>query len=135
MSVKPFFDTNILIYAFSENDPRSEVARILLATGGVIGVQVLNELASVLRRKLKLNWKETTEALEAVQTLCPSIGPLTLELHKRGMQIAERYGYTVYDSLVIAAALLAKTSILYTEDMNDGQVIEETLTIRNPFKK
>jgi predicted nucleic acid-binding protein len=135
MSVKPFFDTNILIYAFSENDPRSEVARILLATGGVIGVQVLNELASVLRRKLKLNWKETTEALEAVQTLCPSIGPLTLELHKRGMQIAERYGYTLYDSLVIAAALLAKTSILYTEDMNDGQVIEETLTIRNPFKK
>ena len=135
MSVKPFFDTNVLIYAFSENDPRSEVARILLATGGIIGVQVLNELTSVLRRKLKLTWKETGEALEAVRTLCPSVGPLTVDMHESALAIAERYGYAIYDSLVIAAALRAKAKILYTEDMNDGQIIEETLTIRNPFKK
>ena len=71
--VKPFFDTNVLIYALSQDDPRTEVARILLATGGVISVQVLNELAAVMRRKLKLNWKEMTEALEAVRMLCPNV--------------------------------------------------------------
>jgi predicted nucleic acid-binding protein len=135
MSVKPFFDTNILIYAFSENDQRSEVARVLLAAGGVIGVHVLNELAAVLRRKLKLNWKEALEALGAVRTLCPSIGALTLEMHEMALRISERYGYTVYDSLVIAAAITAKCTTLYSEDMNDGQLIEDTLTIRNPFKK
>ena len=72
MSVKPFFDTNVLIYAFSDNDPRSEVARILLATGGVIGVHVLNELTAVLRKKLKMSWKEIYDALAAVRTLCPN---------------------------------------------------------------
>ncbi len=135
MSVKPFFDTNVLIYAFSDNDPRSEVARILLATGGVIGVHVLNELTAVLRKKLKMSWKDIYDALAAVRTLCPTIEPLTLEMHERALKVAERYGYTMYDSLVLAAALTAKTSTIYTEDMNDGQVIEDTLTIRNPFKK
>jgi predicted nucleic acid-binding protein len=135
MSVKPFFDTNVLVYAFVENDPRCETARILLATGGLISVQVLNELTAVLRRKLKMNWKETTEALVAVRTLCPSIGDLTLELHEKALEIAEGYGYRIYDSLVIAAALRSKTATLYSEDMSDGQLIEETLTIRNPFKK
>lgn len=135
MSVKPFFDTNVLIYAFSDNDPRSEVARILLATGGVISVQVLNELTAVLRKKLKMSWKDTLEGLAAVRTLCPTIAALTLEMYELGLKIAERYGYALYDSLVIEAALTAKTATLYSEDMNDGQVIEDTLTIRNPFKK
>lgn len=135
MRVKPFFDTNVLIYAFSEDDPRSEVARILVATGGIIGVQILNELTSVLRNKLKMSWREVHDALSAVRSLCPVVQPLTLEMHELGLKLAERYGYTIYDSLILAASLTAKTTTIYTEDMNDGQVIEDTLTIRNPFKK
>jgi predicted nucleic acid-binding protein len=133
MSVKPFFDTNILVYAFSQDDPRSEVARILLITGGIISVQVLNELTSILRRKLNLSCEDVSEALVAVRTLCPSIGSLTVDTHDVALKIAERYGYRIYDSLIIAAALAAKTVTLYSEDMNDGQVIEDVLTIKNPF--
>ena len=135
MSGKPFFDTNILVYAFGENDPRCEVARILLTTGGVISVQVLNELTAVLRRKLKMNWKDVSEALGAVRTLCPTVTPLTVDTHETALKIAEQQGYAIYDSLIIAAALMAKTTTLYSEDMNDGQVIEDKLTIRNPFQK
>ena len=133
MSVKPFFDTNVLIYALSQDDPRTEVARIILTMGGIISVQVLNELTAVLRRKLKMNWKEVLEALDAVRILCPTVVSLTAETHEKALVIAERYGYQIYDSQIIASGLAAKTKTLYSEDMNDGQVIEDVLTIRNPF--
>ncbi len=132
MSVKPFFDTNVLVYAFSQDDPRTEVSRIILATGGIISVQVLNELTAVMRRKLKMSWKEIAEALEAVRVLCPTISPLTLETHETALQIAERYGYQIFDSSIIASADAAKCKTLYSEDMNDGQLIGG-VTIRNPY--
>jgi predicted nucleic acid-binding protein len=136
MSVKPFFDTNILVYAFreEEEDPRCEVARILLATGGLVGVQGLNELVAVLRRKLKFSWQEVSEALSAVRSLCPSIAPMTAATHDAALGIAQRYQYHIFDSLIIAAAIEAGCRMLYSEDMSDGQVIE-SLTIRNPFTK
>src|SRR5271165_2640392 len=132
MSVKPFFDTNVLVYAFSQDDPRTEVSRIILATGGIISVQVLNELTAVLRRKLKMSWKEIAEALEAVRVLCPTVSALTLETHQSALQIAERYGYQIFDSSIIASADAAKCKTLYSEDMNDGQLIGG-VTIRNPY--
>jgi predicted nucleic acid-binding protein len=136
MSVKPFFDTNILVYAFreEEEDPRCEVARILLAAGGQVGVQGLNELVAVLRRKLKFSWLEVSDALLAVRSLCPSIVPLTVATHEAALAIAQRYQYHIFDSLIIAAAIEAGCRMLYSEDMSDGQVIEN-LTIRNPFTK
>jgi len=132
MSVKPFFDTNVLVYAFSQDDPRTEVSRILLATGGIVSVQVLNELTAVLRRQLKMGWNEVSEALNAVQVLCPTVTSLTLDTHKSALQIAERYGYQIFDSSIIASADGAKCKILYSEDMNDGQLIG-AVTIRNPY--
>jgi predicted nucleic acid-binding protein len=134
MNVKPFFDTNILIYAFGEDEKRSEVARILLATGGVISIQVLNEFVAVLKRKLKFTWPEIAEALAAVRTLCPKIGELTIATHEAAMKIAERYGYQIFDSLIIASAHEAKCKVLYSEDLHDGQEIDG-LMIRNPFTK
>jgi predicted nucleic acid-binding protein len=133
MSVKPFFDTNILVYAFGQEDPRSEVARFLLAAGGIISVQVLNELTAVLRRKLKLSWKEVLEALGAVRILCPSVVSLTRETHEKALEIAQSYGYQTFDAVIIAAAGEAKCKTLYSEDMNDGQTIGGVI-IRNPFK-
>jgi predicted nucleic acid-binding protein len=132
MSASPFFDTNVLIYAFSQDDPRSEISQRLLAEGGVTGVQVLNEFVAIARRKLDFTWEEVLESLAALRVLCPSVAPLTLESHERALQVAQRYGYHIFDALVIAAALDAGASELYTEDMHHGQRIE-TLTIRNPF--
>ncbi|MGO9263157.1 MAG: PIN domain-containing protein [Bryobacteraceae bacterium] len=132
MNVSPFFDTNVLIYAFREEDPRNQTARMLLGEGGVIGVQVLNEFVAIAKRKLGFGWEEVLQALAAIRVLCPSVVPLTLETHERALQIAQRYGYHVFDALVIAAAIEAGSSMLYTEDMQDGQRIE-TVTLRNPF--
>jgi predicted nucleic acid-binding protein len=128
----PFFDTNVLIYAFGQGDLRNQTARKLLGDGGVTGVQVLNEFVAIARRKLAFNWEEVLESLAAIRSLCPSVTPLTLETHERALGIAQRYGYPIFDALVIASALDAGSSALLTEDMQDGQKIE-TLTIRNPF--
>ena len=127
-----FFDTNVLIYAFAENDARTEIAEGLLALGGMVGVQTLNEFVAVAVRKLAMPWADVLEALAAIRMLCPSPVPLTVRTHETALRIAERYGYRIYDSLVIAAALEARCNTLFSEDMNDGQVIDG-LTIRNPF--
>ncbi len=110
MSGKAFFDTNVLVYAFREGDPRSETARILLAKGGVVGVQTLNELVAVARRKLAMSWKEILKAVAAVRVLCPLPMPITIETHEAAVRIAERYEYRIFDSLIIAAALEARCS-------------------------
>ena len=132
MSVKPFFDTNVLLYTLQAEDKRSEAARRLLADGGVISVQSLNEFVSVARRKLGMRWAEIHEAITAFESLCPSPHAITMKVHTKALQIAERYGYRIFDSLILATALEAACSTLYSEDLQDGQVIEG-LTIRNPF--
>jgi len=133
MSDKAFFDTNVLVYVVGQKDKRSETAEALLAGGGVISVQVLNELANVSRKKLGMSWQEVGEALAAIRTLCPSPLPLTTDTHDDGLRIAEKYGYSVYDGLIAASALEAECETLYSEDLQDGQVIEGRMTIHNPF--
>ncbi len=130
---KAFFDTNVLLYAFAEDDPRAAVAEKLLATGGVVGVQTLNEFAAVAMRKLAMPWEEIVEALHAVRVLCPSPVPVTVDMHDTALRIVRRHGYHIYDALIIAAALEAGCSTLYSEDLRDGQVIDG-LAIRNPFR-
>ena len=127
-----FLDTNVLIYAFAKDDPRTGIAEGLLAAGGVLGVQTLNEFVAVAVRKLAMPWAEILDALRSLRVLCPSPEPLNVHTHEGALRIAERYGYHIYDSLVIAAALQARCKILFSEDLHDGQVIEG-LTIRNPF--
>jgi predicted nucleic acid-binding protein len=133
MRVEAFFDTNVLIYAVALNDPRSARAEEILASGGAISVQVLNEFVSVARRKLLMSWPEVTEALDAFRILCCSPLPVTIEIHEAALKIAEKHGYGIYDALVIAAALAAGCATLYSEDFQDGQLIDGQLTIRNPF--
>ena len=128
-----FFDTNVIIYAFAKGDPRSEAAEALLARGGVVGVQTLNEFVAIAVRKLAMSWEEVLQALSALRILFPSPTPITVETHDMAVRIAGQYKYHIYDSLVIAAALEASCSTLYSEDMQDGQIIEG-LTIHNPFR-
>ena len=134
MPAKAFFDTNVLIYAIAQNDARGPRAEALLAAGGVVSVQVLNEFVSVTRRKLRLPWKDVTEALDAIRVLCPSPIPITISTHERALKIAEVRSYEIYDALIVAAALEAGCGTLFSEDLQHGQVIDGKLTIRNPFR-
>jgi len=129
---RPFLDSCVLLYSLSLNDPRAAIAEDILASGGILSVQVLNEFAAVARRKLNLSWSEVREALAAIQALCGAPLPVSLETHEAALQIAERYGYQIYDSLILAAALQAGCDVLYSEDMQHGQIIE-SLRIHNPF--
>jgi predicted nucleic acid-binding protein len=134
MNDKPFFDTNVILYAFRQGDTRGQVAETLLAAGGALSVQVLNEFVAVARHKLDKSWKEVRRALHILRIFCPEPVPFTVEIHERAVHIAERYGYSIFDSLIIAAALHAGATTLYSEDLQDGQVIDG-LTIRNPFSR
>lgn len=130
--VKPFFDINILLYLFSGDSDKADRAEALLAQGGLISVQVLNEFASVASRKLGLSYPEIRDALKIIRRVC-KIESINLETHELGLQVAERYGFSVYDSLIIAAALIAECETLYSEDLQSGQVINGRLVIKNPF--
>ena len=127
-----FFDTNVLLYLISVDEVKADRAESLIAGGGVISVQVLNEFASVAVRKHALSYQEIRDALAPIRTVC-RLTPLTAETHDLGLRLAERYGFSVYDALIVAAALLADCKILYSEDMQHGQSIENRLTLWNPF--
>ena len=133
MSDRAFFDTNVLVYIVGQKDDRTAKAEALVASGGVVSVQVLNELASVSHRKLGMSWKAIGGALAAIRDLCPSPIPVTVDTHDAGLRIAAKYGLPFYDALIAAAALEARCSTLYSEDFQDGQLLEGRLTVRNPF--
>lgn len=129
--MKHFIDTNVAVYALLSVDPRRLKAEPLL-TNSTINVQVMNELVSTATRKHRLGWDQINYELRVLKTLCASILPLTQEVHELALELAERYGFHIYDANIIAAALLAGCDTLYSEDMQDGQQIGP-LTIRNPF--
>jgi predicted nucleic acid-binding protein len=126
-----FFDTNVLLYLLSDDIAKADRAEALLANGGVISVQVLNEFAAVAVGKKAVDFSELKEILSTIRIAC-AVKPLDIETHELGLDIAERYRFSIYDSLIIAAALRARCSVLYSEDLHHGQTIEQ-MTIRNPF--
>jgi predicted nucleic acid-binding protein len=128
-----FLDSNVLIYAFTA-DQRALRAQELLDRGCAIGVQGLNEFTSVARRKLGMTWDEVRAALAAIRTLCRTVLPLDINTHTDALRIAENYGYGIFDALIVASALRANCGVLWSEDMQDGIVIEGRLRIANPFQ-
>lgn len=128
-----FVDTNILIYAFATDDARAAPAALILSRRPAMSVQVLNEFAAVCRRKQKLPWEEIATRLAVVRDLCSAVLPLTLDLHSTAMRLAATMAIGVYDALIVAAALQARCTILWSEDMQDGRLIDDRLTVRNPF--
>ena len=132
MSAKRFIDTNILIYAFSEDEPRASIAEAILAAGGSISVQVLNEFVHVSRRKLNLDWPEIEERLAVVKALTTEVVPISVALHEKAVELARDHGFSFYDALIVAAALGAGCSHLITEDMQHARTFG-SLQIENPF--
>lgn len=129
--MKAFFDTNILIYA-QEQGAKADKARALLAAGGVLSVQVLNEFAAVARRKLGKNWREIGEAIDDALTLVDPPLPLTIALHTAARALADDHNVSFYDALIVAAALEAGCETLISEDLQNGRAFGE-LRIVNPF--
>lgn len=125
-------DTNIAVYVFSE-DGRNATALGLLEAGPKISVQLLNEFAFVAHRKRNEPWPAIEESLGIISRMAYSLRPVGEDVHKRGLAIAQRYKLRFYDALLVAAALLDGCRVLYSEDMQHGLVIDDTLTITNPF--
>jgi predicted nucleic acid-binding protein len=126
-------DSNVIIY-LAEGDSRKRLrSKALVAEGGWISAQVMNEVAAVARRKLRLAWPAVHELLALVRSLL-TVEPLTLATHEQALFVAERYRLDVYDAAVVASALLAGCDTLWSEDMHHGLVVEGSLTIRNPYR-
>jgi predicted nucleic acid-binding protein len=128
----PFFDTSVLLYLLSGDAAKADRVETLLSTRGVVSVQVLNEFAVVALRKLKMPLNEIREILDTIRAVC-AVEPITVETHDRGLAVLERYRFSLYDSMLVAAALIAGAKIIYSEDLQDGQVIDNQLRVTNPF--
>lgn len=130
MSVE-FADTNVILYLLDDG-PKADRAEEILAKGPRISVQVLNEVLVNCRRKEGLDWDETGVFLTGIQTLC-TVEDLTVQTHQVGRALAERYQFSVYDAMIVAAALLSGCTTLWSEDMHEGLLVEDRLRIVNPF--
>lgn len=127
-----FLDSNVLLYQFSDETEKSERAEALVREGGVISIQVLNEIASVARRKMGMSWREVRALSETLRALLKVI-PLDEEIHAYGLSLCERYSISVYDSMIVAAAIASGCERLWSEDMHDGLLVDDRLAISNPF--
>ena len=132
MSAAEFFDSNVLLYVVSNEPEKGKRATELLANGGTISIQVLDEFASVAQRKLGRTMHETRAALSYIRSIC-TIHVADLKTHDRGLDVAERYRFSIYDSMLIAAALEAGCTTFWSEDLQNGQRIEG-LMIQDPFR-
>ena len=126
-----FFDTNILVYA-QQAGGKADRARALLAGGGKLSVQVLNEFTAVSRRKQGKEWREIGEAISDLLALVDPPLALTLDLHAAARALAEDHRLSFYDALIVASAIDADCNVLYSEDMQHGRTIGG-LAIVNPF--
>jgi len=126
-----FLDTNILVYLIGRDSAKAERAEALLAQGATISVQVLNEFVSVATRKASFTIDEARDMLATVRALCKVV-PLDLATHDLGFDIAGKHSFSIYDSMIVAAASLAQCKHLWSEDMQAGRRIEG-VEIRNPF--
>ncbi|NCQ97900.1 PIN domain-containing protein [Microcystis aeruginosa] len=134
MPDKVFIDTNVLIYGYSEDEPDKRQQAIDCVRSGEawISTQVLNETINVLKRKFSLSYSQIREAVQELSEGFPIV-LVSVNTIEMALNLAERYQYSYFDSLILASALEAGCQILYSEDLQDGQRIENQLTIINPF--
>ena len=126
-----FFDTNLLVYA-QQQGPKAEIARRVMAEGGMISVQVINEFTAVSRRKLGRSWPEIEEALRDILAVMAPPLHVTAETSAMARELAAAHELSFYDALIIAAAVQAGCATLFSEDMQAGRRFGE-LAIVNPF--
>jgi predicted nucleic acid-binding protein len=128
-----FFDTNVLVYLASADAEKADRAESVIARGGDISVQVLNEIGNVARRKMQMSWPETRAFLDTLRSLL-TVHPLTVQTHETGLDLAQRYGLSIFDAMIAASALQAGCETLWSEDMQHGMTLDAGLRIVNPFR-
>jgi predicted nucleic acid-binding protein len=128
-----FFDTNVLLYMASVDQLKADRAERIVGHGGAISVQVLNEVANVARRKMRMSWPDTHAFLSLLRGLL-AVHPITLQTHETGLALAERYDLSTWDAMIAAAALHANCDTLWSEDMQHGMSLDGRLRIVNPFR-
>jgi predicted nucleic acid-binding protein len=128
-----FFDTNVLIYIASSDPMKADRAEAIVGGGGAISVQILNELANVARRKMRMSWQDTHAFLSLLRGLL-DVHSIAVETHETGLALAERYNLSIYDAMIAASALDADCDTLWSEDMQHGMVLDSRLRIVNPFR-
>lgn len=131
-TVPVFVDTDIAVYAFGEDAAMKAKARTLLADHPTISTQVINEFLNICRVKLKIDVATRHRLAQEMMAGCDVVNVNTSVVEK-AMAIEAHYGLNYWDCLILAAALLASCNVLYSEDMQDGQVFEGRLTVANPF--
>jgi predicted nucleic acid-binding protein len=104
MGLPVFFDSNVLIYAFTQAGNKTNTSQRILSLGGAVNVQALNETANTLRRKFNVGWPRIGQIIDAILRISPNPLPVALETHRAALRICERHGYSIYDGLIIAAA-------------------------------
>jgi len=128
---KPFIDSNVVLYLFSSDTVKADRAEALLQSVGLISVQVLNEVASVCLRKLKMTWEDIDAVLETLKSTCEVL-PVTLASHEKAVGLAKRFQISLYDANIVATAILCGADTLFSEDMQNGMSME-SVTVVNPF--
>ena len=129
--VKPFIDSNVVLYLFSSDMVKADRAESLLLSGGLISVQVLNEVASVCLRKLKMSWEDIDTVLKTLKSSCEVL-PVTLASHEKAVGLAKRFQISLYDTNIVATAILCGADTLFSEDLQNGMSME-SVTVVNPF--
>jgi len=134
MSDKVFLDTNVLVYCYTETEPgKQTIAQgIAQSPEAWVSTQVLQEMSNTLRKKFGKTWSDIDQTLDEIcQNFEVFINqPETL---KDALRLADRYGYSLYDSLILSSGLSIGCKTVYSEDMQHGQIIDDFLVIRNPF--
>lgn len=136
MMNRVFFDSNLLIYVYSQDEPRKKKVAIELVTSNhqiIISTQVYFEFINVMHRKFKLDTETIGNIIAEFKNYC-DVATIQLETIGDALKILKRYRYSFADSLIIATAIQQQCDILYSEDMHDQHQIEN-LVIINPFKK
>jgi len=131
-----FMDSNVLIYTQSLDEPRKKMVALQLLDNHskvCISTQVLNEVSSVLIKKKTVPLYNVRSFINALIEVC-SVMPVTNDCILRAFDLMEIYGFSYYDSMILAAALKSRCTILYSEDMSDGLLVEGQLRIVNPFR-
>ena len=127
-------DSNIAVYAYSDHDAKAGIAADLLAASDFLSVQVLNEFATVARRKQGKSWGEITRAVASIRSLVGSVHAIDEAANAQALRLAERYQLALYDALMLAVALAGGARTIYSEDMQHDLVIDGTLRIVDPFR-
>ncbi len=137
-----FIDSNIWLYRFladQDPEPKEDTRKRKIAISLtnlktiIISTQVINEVCSVLKRKVNFSEADISQLIEEFEKQCLVI-EITTSMLKKASELRTNYNLSFWDGLIVATALFSGANILYSEDMQDGLIVDNQLTIINPFK-